>query len=64
MKNDNKIIITKERREDMVAAIKIRFSKEQGEEIGDLRAKLFLTLLMKNWHQSFIIRGRVIPVNI
>ena len=46
MKNDNKIIITKERREDMVAAIKIYFSKEQGEEIGDLKAKLIFDFIL------------------
>ena len=57
MKNDNKIIITKERRDDLAAAIKIYFSKEQGEEIGDLRAKLILDFIVEQLAPEFYNQG-------
>ncbi len=57
MKNDNKIIITNERREDMVDAIKIYFSEERGEEIGDLRAKLILDFIMEKMAPEFYNQG-------
>jgi uncharacterized protein (DUF2164 family) len=57
MKNDNKIIITNERREDMVDAIKIYFSEERGEEIGDLRAKLILDFTMEKMAPEFYNQG-------
>ena len=57
MKNDNKIIITNERREDIVDAIKIYFSEERGEEIGDLRAKLILDFIMEKMAPEFYNQG-------
>jgi uncharacterized protein (DUF2164 family) len=57
MKNDNKINVTKERREEMVAAIKVYFSKEQGEEIGDLRAKLIFNFVIEQLAPEFYNQG-------
>lgn len=57
MKNDNKIIITNERSEDMVDAIKIFFSEERGEEIGDLRAKQILDFIMEKMAPEFYNQG-------
>ena len=57
MKNDNKIIITKKRREDIVAAINIHFSKEQGEEIGDLKAKLIFDFINEQLAPEFYNQG-------
>ncbi len=57
MKNDNKIIITKESWEDMVIAIKIYFSQERGEEIGDLKAKLILDFIIEKLAPEFYNQG-------
>jgi uncharacterized protein (DUF2164 family) len=57
MKNDNEIVITKEIKEEMVAAIKIYFSEEQGEEIGDLKAKLIFDFIMENMAPEFYNQG-------
>lgn len=57
MKNDNKIIITKERREEMAAAIKMYFSKERGEEIGDLGTKLILDFILEHLAPEFYNQG-------
>ena len=47
MRNDNKITLTREKRDEMVAAIKNYFSGERGEDIGDLAAGLFFDFIMK-----------------
>jgi uncharacterized protein (DUF2164 family) len=57
MKNGNKIIIAKERWEDMVIAIKIYFSQERGEEIGDLKAKLMLDFIIEKLAPEFYNQG-------
>jgi len=57
MKNDNKIIITKERWEDRVVAIKVYFSKERGEQIGDLKAKLILDFITEKLAPEFYNQG-------
>jgi uncharacterized protein (DUF2164 family) len=57
MKNDNKIVITKERRKDMTDAIKLYFSEEQGEEIGDLRATLVLDFIIERLAPDFYNQG-------
>jgi uncharacterized protein (DUF2164 family) len=42
MGRKDKIIIAKEKREDMVSEIKNYFSKERDEELGDLAACMIL----------------------
>jgi uncharacterized protein (DUF2164 family) len=41
----------------MVDAIKIFFSEERGEEIGDLRAKLILDFIMEKMAPEFYNQG-------
>jgi uncharacterized protein (DUF2164 family) len=57
MKNDHKIVVTGEIREDLVAAIKIYFSDEHGEEIGDLKAKLIFDFLIEKIAPEFYNQG-------
>ena len=42
---DNKIKLPKEKRQDMITAIKAYFWKERGEDLGDLAAGLFLDFI-------------------
>ena len=44
---DNRIKITKEKKEDMLASIKNYFLKERDEEIGDLAAVLILDFFLE-----------------
>jgi uncharacterized protein (DUF2164 family) len=57
MKNHDTFVITRERKEDMLAAIKGYFSKEQGEEIGDLKAKLILDFVIEQLAPGFYNQG-------
>lgn len=57
MKNDKKIVITREIREEMIAEIKIHFSEEQEEEIGDLKAKLIFDFIMEKMAPEFYNQG-------
>ena len=57
MKKDNEIVITREIREEMVTAIRIYFSEEQGAEIGDLKAKLILDFIMEKIAPEFYNQG-------
>ena len=57
MKNHGKIPVTKERKEDMLAAIKTYFSEEQGEETGDLKATLILDFFIEKLAPEFYNQG-------
>lgn len=57
MKNENKIVVTQKERKDMVEAIKIYFSEEQGEEIGDLKAILILNFIIDRLAPDFYNKG-------
>jgi uncharacterized protein (DUF2164 family) len=57
MKNANKIVITKESREEMAVAIKIYFSQERGEEIGDLKANLIVDFIIEKLAPEFYNQG-------
>lgn len=47
VKRNNDIILTKERRDDMIAAIKDYFSAEREENLGDLAAGMILDFFME-----------------
>lgn len=57
MKNNNRIKLTKEKRDDMTSAIKTYFSKEREEEIGDLAAGLILDFIIEELAQEFYNQG-------
>jgi len=57
MKNDNTINVTKEKRDEMVSAIKNYFSKEREEEIGDLASGLILDFIIKELAPEFYNQG-------
>ncbi|MFA4860970.1 DUF2164 domain-containing protein [Methanoregula sp.] len=47
MKKENTIKVTKEIRDDMIVSIRNYFSKERGEEVGDLAAGLMLDFILE-----------------
>jgi len=57
MRNENAIKVTKEQRDEMVSAIKHYFSKERGEEIGDLQAGLMLDFILEELAPEFYNMG-------
>jgi len=57
MRNDNTINVTKEKRDEMVSAIKNYFSKEREEEIGDLASGLILDFIIKELAPEFYNQG-------
>jgi uncharacterized protein (DUF2164 family) len=57
MKPSNTIILAKERKEEMLAAIKTYFSEERGEEIGDLGATLILDFIHEKLAPEFYNQG-------
>jgi uncharacterized protein (DUF2164 family) len=57
MRNDNKIKVTKEQRDQMVSAIKNYFLKERGEETGDLAAGLMLDFITEELAPEFYNQG-------
>lgn len=57
MRNDNNIKITKEKRDDMVTAIRNYFLKEREEEIGNLAAGLILDFIIKELAPEFYNQG-------
>jgi uncharacterized protein (DUF2164 family) len=57
MKNNNKITITKEKRDEMISAIKNYFSKEREEEIGDLASSLILDFIIEKLAPEFYNQG-------
>ncbi len=57
MRNDNTIKLTKEKRDEMLSAIKNYFSKEREEEIGDLASGLILDFIIKEIAPEFYNQG-------
>ncbi len=57
MRNKNNIKLTKEKRDDMVSAIKSYFLKEREEEIGDLAAGLLLDFIIEELAPEFYNQG-------
>jgi uncharacterized protein (DUF2164 family) len=57
MRNSNDLKITKERKDEMVLAIKNYFSKEREEELGDLAAALILEFIIEELAPEFYNQG-------
>ena len=57
MKKENTINVTKEQRDEMIAAIKNYFLKEREEEIGDLQAGLMLDFILEELAPEFYNQG-------
>jgi uncharacterized protein (DUF2164 family) len=57
MRNDNAIRVTKEQRDEMIAAIKHYFLKNREEEIGDLQAGLMLDFIQEELAPEFYNQG-------
>lgn len=57
MKEKNRIKLSKEKREDMLSAIKYYFDKERDEELGDLAANLILDFIIKELAPEFYNQG-------
>lgn len=57
MKNENKIVIAKERKEEMIGAIKVYFSEGRDEPIGDLRATLIFDFFIEQLAPGFYNQG-------
>lgn len=54
---DNKIRLSKEKRQDMILAIKTYFLKEREEEIGDLGSSLLLDFITDKLAIEFYNQG-------
>lgn len=54
---DNKIKLSKEKRQDMILAIKTYFLKEREEEIGDLGSSLLLDFITDKLAIEFYNQG-------
>jgi len=57
MKHEPAIKISKEERDEMIAALRQYFSKERDEEMGDLAAGLLLDYIIGNLAPVFYNRG-------
>jgi len=57
MKNKNAVIVTKEQRDEMIAAIKHYFLKNRKEEIGELQAGLMLDFILEELAPEFYNQG-------
>jgi uncharacterized protein (DUF2164 family) len=57
MKPSSTITLSKERKEEMLAAIKTYFSEERGEEISDLGATLILDFIREKLAPEFYNQG-------
>ena len=57
MRNNDRIILTKERREAMIISIKRYFLKERDEEIGDLASNIMLNFIIKEFASEFYNQG-------
>jgi uncharacterized protein (DUF2164 family) len=57
LKNENNIKVTKEKRDDMILAIRNYFSKEREEELGDLAAGLILDFIIEELAPEFYNQG-------
>lgn len=57
MKDKDRIKLDKEKREDMLSAVKYYFLKERDEELGDLAASMFLDFIIKEIAPEFYNQG-------
>lgn len=57
MSSKDRIKLTKEKREDMVSAIKYYFLKERDEEIGDLASNIVLDFIVEELAPEFYNQG-------
>ncbi|OPZ44171.1 MAG: hypothetical protein BWY93_00726 [Euryarchaeota archaeon ADurb.BinA087] len=57
MKKQPAIIVPKEKKEELLAAIKRYYSEAQGEEIGDLKATLLLDFVTEYLAPEFYNQG-------
>jgi uncharacterized protein (DUF2164 family) len=57
MRDNNKIELTKEKKKEMVEAIKYYFLKEREEEIGDLASGLILEFIIEKLAPEFYNQG-------
>jgi uncharacterized protein (DUF2164 family) len=57
MRKDEKLSLSKEKRDVMVSEIKKYFLKERGEEIGDLAAGLLLNFITEKIAPEFYNKG-------
>ncbi len=57
MKNKDRIKLTKEKKEDMITAIKHYYLNERDEEIGDLASNLMLGFIMEELAPEFYNQG-------
>jgi uncharacterized protein (DUF2164 family) len=57
MRNENNIKLTKEKRNDMISAIKNYYVKEREEEIGDLASGLILDFIIEKLAPEFYNQG-------
>ena len=57
MKDNEKIKLTKEKREDMISSIKEYFYTEQGEELGDLASSKILNFIIDELALEFYNQG-------
>lgn len=57
MQKSTKLQLTREKREDMVSALKYYFDKERDEELGDLAAGMLLDYIIKELAPEFYNQG-------
>jgi len=57
MKNNNKIKITEEKKENMISAIKNYFLNERDEDLGDLASNLILDFITDELAVEFYNQG-------
>lgn len=57
MQKSSKLQLTKEKREDMVSALKYYFDKERDEALGDLAAGMLLDFIIKEIAPEFYNQG-------
>jgi uncharacterized protein (DUF2164 family) len=57
MRKDEKLVLSREKKEAMVSKIKHYFDRERNENIGDLAAGLLLDFIVKEIAPEFYNRG-------
>ncbi|HYF81948.1 MAG TPA: DUF2164 domain-containing protein [Clostridia bacterium] len=57
MSSEDRIKLTKEKKDDMISAIKYYFLKEREEEIGDLASNMILDFIIKELAPEFYNQG-------
>jgi uncharacterized protein (DUF2164 family) len=57
MRDNDKIKLTKEKRDDMISSIKEYFYTEQGEELGDLASSKLLNFIIDELALEFYNQG-------